>query len=163
MKSYKTTTKSISEAPAAPNQAAHSYPSQSEPQLVPPGIPPSSGPPLQPTEEKPLGLTKPAILAYVALTEGADFGVLRRALSAVQAGDSSETEDSVSEETVFDFLATVLPDDTTEWTEMLQKRVARYATCPADTFTIVGRREKIRIRVVGRVVVDVTHHKGQPL
>lgn len=157
MKTYKTNTKSISQAPAANSQAAHRYPPQSEPQLPPPGTPPSSGPPPQATKEQPLGLTKPAILAYVTVTEDADFSEIRRALGALQG------EGSVSDEALFDFLAMVLPDDTAMWTERLQNRVARYATWPTGTFTIVGRRDKVRIRVENRVVVDVTPHENQPL
>lgn len=157
MKTYKTTTKAISEAHAAHNQAAHSYPSQSKPHFPPPGTPPSSGPPPQASAAKPLGLTKRARLAYVTVTEDADFTEIRRALGSLQG------EGSVSDETLFDFLAMVLPDDTAAWTERLQNRVARYATWPADTFTIVGRRDKIRIRVENRVVVDVTPHENQPL
>lgn len=163
MKSYKTTTKSISKSPAAHNQPAHNYASQNEPQFASSGPPPSGEPPTRAAEAKPLGLTKPAILAYITLTETADFSVIQRALSTVRTGDSPEAEDSVSAETVFNFLSTLLPDDTATWTERLQNRVARYATWPADTFTIVGRREKIRIRVIDRVVTEITRHEDQPL
>lgn len=161
--SDKTTAKSTTEAAAPHNQAAHNYPPRGEPQLAAPPTPPSGSPPPQSAEAKPLGLTKPAILSYMTLTEDADFSVIQRALSTAHTEGLPEAEGSVSPETLFNFLASVLPDDTEMWTERLQKRVARYATWPADTFTIVGRRDKIRIRVENRVVVDVTPHENLPL
>ena len=153
MKSYKTPKKSNSKAITQPKPILHNdHQLNSDKQLA-----------LEPSREnpayRPLDWTKPAILAFLTLTEDADFAGIGKGLSQTRQGEAHHATDNaqtVPDDVLYQFLATVLPEETAAWEEMLQERVARYATWPTNNFTIVCRREKVRLRVENRVVVEVT-------